>query len=108
MINLTEKAVAELKRIIAEHDFAPETPVRMGVKGGGCSGFSYIMTFDPIEPSDEDKVIEGEIRIVIDRKSLTYLKGLTVDFHEDLMSRGFVFDNPNASSSCGCGTSFSV
>lgn len=108
MITLTKKAVTELKRIIAEQDFDPETLLRMGVKGGGCSGFTYMMAFDPTPPSDGDEIIEGEVRVVVSRKNLLYLEGLTIDFHEDLMSRGFVFDNPNASGSCGCGTSFSV
>ena len=80
----------------------------MGVKGGGCSGFSYVMAFDQTPPSEDDEIIDGEIRIVIARKSIIYLEGLTIDFHEDLMSRGFVFDNPNAAATCGCGTSFSV
>jgi iron-sulfur cluster assembly protein len=108
MINLTDKAVVELKRIIADQGFDPETPVRMGVKGGGCSGFSYAMTFDPTASTETDEIIEGEVRVAIDRKSIIYLEGMTIDFHEDLMQRGFVFENPNASSTCGCGTSFSV
>lgn len=108
MITLTEKALSELRRIVADQGFDPLTLLRMGVKGGGCSGFTYVMAFDPTPPSEEDEIIEGEIRIVISRKSLIYLEGMTIDFHEDLMSRGFVFENPNASESCGCGTSFSV
>jgi iron-sulfur cluster assembly protein len=109
MITLTEKAVSELSHIISEQEFKEDTPLRIGIKGGGCSGFSYVMNFDHSPPEDEDTVVEtGGMRVLIDRKSLTYIEGLIVDFQEDLMQRGFVFNNPTASGTCGCGTSFSV
>jgi iron-sulfur cluster assembly protein len=111
-IKLTEKAAAELKTImakeVAENNMPPDAVVRLGVVGGGCSGFSYKMGFDlEIKPDDRVEEVNG-IRVAVDEKSYLYLSGTEVDFQDGLMGRGFVFQNPNASGSCGCGSSFSV
>ena len=107
-IGLTERAVSELKRIISEQDLPDGTALRVGVKGGGCSGFSYTLGFDDkVGPTDQVTKVE-EVRVVCDPKSFLYLNGTVVDFEDNLMGRGFKFGNPNASKSCGCGESFSV
>ena len=108
MIQVTPPAGREIARLIdAEHP-GERGGLRLFVKGGGCSGMLYDMKI--VETSDEkDKVFEVEgVRIIIDPKSYLFLNGLTVDFKESLMGRGFVFVNPNAKASCGCGTSFGV
>jgi iron-sulfur cluster assembly protein len=108
-VQLTEKAVEALKNIIKKEDMADNSAVRLGVKGGGCSGFSYAMAFDDSPATENDETLEvSGMSVYIDKKSLTYIDGIEVDYHEDLMQRGFVFNNPNAASTCGCGTSFSV
>jgi iron-sulfur cluster assembly protein len=108
VITLTERAVKELKRIVTDQHLPPETVLRVGVKGGGCSGFSYTLGFDDAV-HEEDQVAELEgFRVVCDPKSFLYLSGTQVDFEESLMGRGFKFGNPNASKTCGCGESFSV
>ena len=108
MISLTERAVKELRRIVAEQKLPEDTVVRVGVKGGGCSGFSYSLGFDDTIHED-DQVGEAEgFRVVCDPKSFLYLNGTQLDFEESLMGRGFKFGNPNASKTCGCGESFTV
>lgn len=109
-ITVTEKALAEIKRIIQANDMPATTVVRFQIKGGGCSGFSYNMEFADGSKVDKfDRVIEaGGVRVICDMKSYLYLKGMTVDFADTIMSRQFVFRNPNAKSTCGCGTSFSI
>ena len=108
MITISERAVKELRRIITEQSLPETTVVRVGVKGGGCSGFSYSLGFDDTI-HDTDQVVEShDFRIVCDPKSFLYLNGTEVDFEESLMGRGFKFGNPNASKTCGCGESFSV
>ncbi len=108
MIGLTERAAAEVKRIIHEQKLPAATALRVGVKGGGCSGFSYTLGFDDrISEIDQITELHG-IRLVCDPKSFLYLSGTEVDFEESLMGRGFKFGNPNASKTCGCGESFSV
>lgn len=108
MIGLTERAVKEIRRILDEQSLPEGTALRVGVKGGGCSGFSYTLGFDD-QISDVDQVNEVEgIRVVCDPKSFLYLSGTEVDFEESLMGRGFRFGNPNADKTCGCGESFSV
>jgi len=107
-IGLTERAVEELERIINEQSMPDGTALRVGVKGGGCSGFSYTLGFDDqVNPTDQINE-EYEVRVVCDPKSFLYLNGTVVDFEDNLMGRGFKFTNPNASKSCGCGESFSV
>lgn len=108
MIAVTERAVKEIRRIIDEQNLPEGTALRVGVKGGGCSGFSYTLGFDD-QVSEVDQVNEVEgIRVVCDPKSFLYLSGTEVDFEESLMGRGFRFGNPNADKTCGCGESFSV
>jgi iron-sulfur cluster assembly protein len=108
VIQITERAVKEVTRIIEEQSLPDGTVLRLGVKGGGCSGFSYTLGFDD-KISDVDQVFEEHgIRVAVDPKSFLYLSGTQLDFEESLMGRGFKFGNPNASKSCGCGESFSV
>ena len=107
-IQLTERAVQELRRIITEQGLPEGTALRVGVKGGGCSGFSYTLGFDDkINPTDQINEVE-DVKVVCDPKSFLYLNGTTVDFEDNLMGRGFKFGNPNASKTCGCGESFTV
>ena len=107
-VELSTRALEELKRIIREQNLPGTTSLRVGVKGGGCSGFSYSLGFDD-QVGETDQVLEVEgIRVVCDPKSFLYLSGTVLDFEDDLMGRGFKFKNPNASKTCGCGESFSV
>jgi len=109
MITLTGRAVLEITRIMAEQNLGQNAYLRVGVKGGGCSGFSYTLGFDNEAPSEIDQVFEQEgIQVVCDPKSFLYLHGIQIDFETSLMGRGFKFTNPNARNSCGCGESFSV
>lgn len=106
---LTPTAAREVKTIIQQQELdAEKVCLRVGVKGGGCSGFSYILDLTETK-KDTDEVFEQHgVRIICDPKSLLYLTGVTVDFKDEIMGRGFVFNNPNATASCGCGSSFSV
>jgi iron-sulfur cluster assembly protein len=109
-INLTEKAATEIKTIITQQGLPEaETKLRVGVKGGGCSGFSYMLdlTEEPAGEMDEQLEAHG-VKILVDMKSYLYLNGVEIDFKDEVMGRGFVFKNPNATSSCGCGSSFSA
>jgi iron-sulfur cluster assembly protein len=109
-ITLTEKAASEIRKIVTEQGLPEaETRLRVGVKGGGCSGFSYMLdlTEEPAAESDEELESNG-VKILCDAKSLLYLSGTEVDFKDEVMGKGFVFKNPNATSSCGCGSSFSA
>lgn len=106
MITLTPNAIKEVKRLLSEK---PEKNLglRVGVKGGGCSGLSYSMNFDVQKQGDNVFEHEGT-HVLVDPKSLLYLEGLMLDFSDSLEGRGFKFINPNASKTCGCGESFSV
>jgi iron-sulfur cluster assembly protein len=106
-IHVTEKALARIRAVLAQEKISPaEGGLRLGVQGGGCSGLTYSVQFDT-QPRERDRVFQfGEVRIFIDPKSFIYLNGITLDYEETLMRQGFVFVNPNASKSCGCGTSF--
>ncbi|MEO0512208.1 MAG: iron-sulfur cluster insertion protein ErpA [Planctomycetota bacterium] len=108
-VNLTEAAAREIKTIIEQQELdADKVALRVGVKGGGCSGFSYLLDLtEAVKDSDEQFIAHG-VKVVCDPKSLLYLNGTTVDFKDEIMGRGFVFSNPNATSSCGCGSSFSA
>ncbi len=106
-VKLSESAVNEVKRLMAEPDFDASQKLRIGVKGGGCSGMTYVLGFDNKETDDEDFEIEG-VPVLMKKQHGIYLFGMEVDFQSGLNARGFVFKNPNASSTCGCGTSFAV
>ena len=108
MIELTERATKEIRRILSDQSLTPGTALRVGVKGGGCSGFSYTLGFDDhVGEIDQLTEVDG-VRVVCDPKSFLYLSGTQIDFEDNLMGRGFKFGDPNASKSCGCGESFSV
>ena len=108
-LTLTEKASGEVKRIIGEQNLPSTTVLRVGVKAGGCSGFEYLLGFDTAADELADVVSEWYgIRVAVDQKSLLYLDGMEVDFYDGIEKRGFVFNNPNATKTCGCGTSFTV
>ena len=108
MIKITERAQQELKRIMREDCKDNSVGIRLGIKGGGCSGFNYIMQFEK-EKRDFDTVFNSEnTPLFIDAKSLMYLEKIEIDFETDLLNSGFKFNNPNAAKTCGCGTSFSV
>ena len=106
-VKLTENAVAEIKRLMNESGFDTAQYLRIGVKGGGCSGMTYILGFDIREADDELFDVSG-VPVIMKKAHGIYLFGMEVDFSDGLNSRGFVFKNPNASSSCGCGSSFAV
>lgn len=106
-IKLTTGAVQELTRIRQEDGFDQSQYLRIGVKGGGCSGLTYVLGFDAKMEDDEVYEIAG-IPVVMKKAHGLYLMGMEVDFQNGLNARGFTFSNPNASSSCGCGTSFAV
>lgn len=108
MIQVTPKALEKIRQAFARHGATEDGGLRLGVQGGGCSGMSYLFRFEPKQrPNDNVYDFEG-VRIFIDPKSLVYLKGVTLDYKESLIHSGFVFENPNAKKSCGCGTSFSA
>jgi len=107
-IDITEKAVKQVKRIKEENNIPQEYGLRIGVKGGGCSGLTYQLGFDG-DTKENDTIIEKEgIKLFIDGKSLFYLSGTVLDFSDGLNGKGFVFNNPNATKTCGCGESFGV
>lgn len=107
IVTLTEAAIKEVKRLLNVQGIT-EGGLRLGVKGGGCSGLSYTLNFDEqVGPYDTVQDIDG-IRVIIDAKSAIYLQGTQLDFHKDLVSGSFKFINPNANKTCGCGESFSA
>lgn len=107
MITVSEKAVGQIRNILeAEHK--PDGYIRVGVKGGGCSGFTYILDIAE-KQSESDQVFEFEgVKVLIDSKSMIYLAGTELDYTDGLNGSGFVFSNPNAQKTCGCGDSFAV
>jgi iron-sulfur cluster assembly protein len=109
-ITLSETAAREIKTIIKQQEL-PEagTKLRVGVKGGGCSGFSYMLDLTEEGKAESDEEMDSNgIKILCDMKSYLYLNGTEIDFKDEVMGRGFVFKNPNATSSCGCGSSFTA
>ena len=107
MITLTDSAIVEIRRLMGERG-APDSLVRFGVESGGCSGLQYSMDLDRTAGADDQVFDESGVKVVCDAESLAYLEGLEVDFSNKLMGGGFKFHNPNATRSCGCGTSFKV
>jgi len=110
MITVSEKALQPVVNLMMESNLTPDSHhVRVGVKGGGCSGLSYVMDFDnKIEDTDETVEIDGGLKVIIDRKSVLYLYGTELDYSDGLNGKGFQWGNPNASRTCGCGESFSL
>lgn len=106
-INFTDLAIAEVKRLMNEPDFDAAKMLRVGVKGGGCSGMTYVLDFDALKENDAVYEKDG-VNFIIDNSHSIYLIGMEVEWEGGLNSRGFTFKNPNASSTCGCGTSFAV
>ena len=106
-MNFTANAVQELNRLMAEEGFDNSKFLRIGVKGGGCSGLSYVLGFDEKDANDEAYEADG-LNFVMNKSHGIYLMGMEIDWHGGLNSRGFTFTNPNASKTCGCGTSFAV
>lgn len=106
-IKLSERAAQEVERFRKEHNFGDEMVLRIGVAGGGCSGFNYTLNFDD---SFDDKIDSKYdchgVAVVVDKKSALYLDGTTVDWYDSLEKQGFTFENPNAVKTCGCGSSF--
>jgi iron-sulfur cluster assembly protein len=119
---ITDTAAREIDAIIRQQELDPATTcLRVGVKGGGCSGFSYLLDLTETSrdtdeaweyeyelPGDDGAARSFRVKVVCDPKSYLYLNNTTIDFKDELMARGFVFENPNATSSCGCGSSFSA
>jgi len=108
-LEVTPNAVKRIRAILLKEGISPEEGgLRLGVKGGGCSGLSYSIGFDT-HPRERDRIFTFDgVRVFIDPKSFVYLNGMTLDYEETLMRQGFNFINPNSTRSCGCGTSFSV
>ena len=108
MITLSSPAVEEVRRLLSKEQ-KPNLGLRVGVKGGGCSGFSYYMGVEEVAPKPHDTVFEQDgLRVMVDAKSHLLLDGTTIDFKSSLMGGGFEFNNPLAKKSCGCGSSFSA
>lgn len=107
MITLTSRAIEEVKRLM-EKDGRPGVALRVGVKGGGCSGLSYVLGFDTNKGQYDQELEMDGVKVLVDAKSLLYLDGVEVDYKDGLMGAGFAFNNPNAKRSCGCGSSFSA
>jgi iron-sulfur cluster assembly protein len=107
-IVLTEKAVAQVRRLMAQENIPDAHGLRVSVKGGGCSGLSYALGFDA-EPKENDKVLQMHgMRVFVDPKSLFHISGTVLDYSDGLNGKGFVFQNPKAVRTCGCGSSFGV
>jgi iron-sulfur cluster insertion protein len=107
MINITETAAKQIEELIMEEN-NPKVFLRTFVQGGGCSGFSYGFTFDEEQNEDDFEISSGNIKVVVDAMSMQYLQGALIDYKEDLSGSRFSISNPNAQSTCGCGSSFSV
>ena len=106
-ITLTDGAVKQLQRIFEEQSIPDDHGLRIGVKGGGCSGFTYVLGFDQKKETDDEFEID-RLRVFMEKSHAIYLLGMEIDWVEGLNNRGFSFNNPNADSTCGCGTSFSA
>jgi iron-sulfur cluster assembly protein len=108
MITISPNAREYINRLMADHQAAPGSFVRVGVKSGGCSGLEYQLDFDTVEKEGDQVFEDKEIRVVVDLKSLLYLYGTELDYSGGLNGKGLTFNNPNASRTCSCGESFAV
>lgn len=106
-VTLTQGALNEVKKLMDQQELDESFGLRLGVEGGGCSGMNYILGFDQQKDGDQEYNIDG-VKVFMHKAHGLYLVGMEVDFQDGLNARGFVFNNPNAASTCGCGTSFSV
>lgn len=107
-IRITDKAALQIRRLKEDNQIPAAHGLRLGVKGGGCSGLSYVLAFDE-QPKEKDHVLQiNGVTVYIDPKSLFYLSGTELDFSDGLNGKGFVFNNPQAAKTCGCGSSFGV
>lgn len=107
-ITLSESAAREVRTIIEQQGLSTDVALRVGVKGGGCSGFSYVLDLTESKPENDEIMESHGVKIYADKKSYLYLNGTEIDFKDEIMGRGFVFKNPNATHTCGCGSSFSA
>lgn len=108
-VAVTAKAAAEIKRVMSDQNMPAEMVLRIGVQGGGCSGFQYKLGFDAATDVTKDHVAEQfGVKVAVDKKSFLYLDGTVIDFYDGIERRGFTFNNPNVVKSCGCGSSFSA
>lgn len=106
-VSFTDGARAEIKKLIEQQEIGEGFALRVGVEGGGCAGMNYVLGFDQKKEGDQEYEIDG-ITVLMNKAHGLYLVGMLIDFQNGLNARGFTFNNPNASSTCGCGTSFSV
>ena len=106
MITLTKNAAKEIQKVMSENDLNTDVCIRVGVKGGGCSGFTYTLDFDSKKTKFDLEFESQKLRILVDKKSHLYIKGTEIDWSYGLMDRGLKFNNPSAKGSCGCKTSF--
>ena len=106
-VKLSDRAAQEIKKIMSTKDIPDGFSLRVGVRGGGCSGMSYILGFDKMREHDTSFEVDG-ITVFMDKRHGLYLMGTTIDYHDGLNARGFTFENPNATKTCGCGSSFAA
>jgi iron-sulfur cluster insertion protein len=106
-MNILPNAVTRLRELFAEEN-NPSLKLRVFVQGGGCSGFSYGFTFDEVKAEDDFDFVAEDVVVLVDSMSMQYLQGAEIDYKEDLMSAGFVINNPQATTTCGCGSSFGI
>ena len=106
MIQITDKAFSQIRQIMIEEDTLE--PLRVYVQGGGCSGFQYGFTFDENQADDDYLIEQNGVKVLVDAASMTYLSGAEIDYKKDLTSSQFVIKNPNATNTCGCGSSFAA
>ena len=109
LIAISQGAVDKIRALMTEHQKPAGTMVRVGIKGGGCSGFSYTFSFETNQATKFDHIIEkDDVKLIIDKKSAIYMAGTELDYEDTLMKSGFVFKNPRAKTTCGCGSSFAA
>lgn len=106
-VSFTEGAKKELRKLREQQELGEDFGVRVGVEGGGCSGMNYVLGFDQKKDGDQEFEVEG-IKVFMHKAHGLYLAGMEIEFQDGLNARGFTFNNPNAKSTCGCGTSFAV